>query len=273
MRSATTGLRLCGIADEPFWPAPNGSCTSATSVRARCRISSANLSSDEATIASAVSSSACRSRCEDLRRGRRRLETEALAGDPLELRVGCGVGADRAGELADAHPLERARDASRPRSSSNAQPASFRPKVVGSACTPCVRPICSVARCSSARATTTASARSSPARISAPASRICSGERGVDDVGRGEPVVEPAALLAELLGDGVDERGGVVVERRLELGDALGVGGTAPARSRAAARRARLRARPRPPCAASSTSSQARSLPSSDQILAMAGRE
>ena len=32
----------------------------------------------------------------------------------------------------------------RPRSSSNAQPASFSPKVVGSACTPCVRPICSV---------------------------------------------------------------------------------------------------------------------------------
>ena len=29
MRSATTGLRLCGIADEPFCPRPNGSCTSA----------------------------------------------------------------------------------------------------------------------------------------------------------------------------------------------------------------------------------------------------
>ena len=48
MRSATTGLRLCGIADEPFWPRPNGSSTSRTSVRARWRISSANLSSDEA---------------------------------------------------------------------------------------------------------------------------------------------------------------------------------------------------------------------------------
>ena len=35
IRSATTGFRLCGIAEEPFWPLPNGSCTSATSVRAR----------------------------------------------------------------------------------------------------------------------------------------------------------------------------------------------------------------------------------------------
>ena len=62
IRSATTGFRLCGIDDEPFCPRPNGSCTSATSVRARCRISSAKLSSEEATTASVVSSSAWRSR-------------------------------------------------------------------------------------------------------------------------------------------------------------------------------------------------------------------
>ena len=62
MRSATTGFRLCGIADEPFWPLPNGSATSATSVRARWRISSANFSRHAATSASAASSSACRSR-------------------------------------------------------------------------------------------------------------------------------------------------------------------------------------------------------------------
>ena len=47
---------------------------------------------------------------EDLRRARRRLEPEPLAGDPLDLGIGRGVGADRAGKLADADPLERARD-------------------------------------------------------------------------------------------------------------------------------------------------------------------
>ena len=51
-------------------------------------------------------------------------------------------------------------------------------------------------------------------------------ERGVDDVGGGEAVVEPAALLAQPLGmqplgHGVDEGRGVVVEGRLELGDPL----------------------------------------------------
>ena len=30
--SEPIGLRLCGIADEPFWPLPNGSCTSPISV-------------------------------------------------------------------------------------------------------------------------------------------------------------------------------------------------------------------------------------------------
>jgi hypothetical protein len=46
-------------------------------------------------------------------------------------------------------------------------------------------------------------------------------ERRVNDVRGGEAVVEPAALVAELLGDGIDEGGGVVVKRRLELGDPL----------------------------------------------------
>ena len=47
---------------------------------------------------------------EDLRRARRRLEPEPLAGDPLDLGVGRRVRADGARELADAHPFERAVD-------------------------------------------------------------------------------------------------------------------------------------------------------------------
>ena len=60
--SQPIGLRLCGIADEPFWPLPNGSSISPISVFCRPRISSANFSSDAAVIASAVISSAWRSR-------------------------------------------------------------------------------------------------------------------------------------------------------------------------------------------------------------------
>ena len=60
--SQPIGLRLCGIADDPFWPLAKGSATSPISVFCRPRTSSANFSSDAAVIASAPSSSACRSR-------------------------------------------------------------------------------------------------------------------------------------------------------------------------------------------------------------------
>ena len=46
-------------------------------------------------------------------------------------------------------------------------------------------------------------------------------EAGVDHVGGGQPVVEPAALLAELGLDGVDEGGEVVAGALLELRDPL----------------------------------------------------
>ena len=44
---------------------------------------------------------------DDLRRDRLRLEAEPLAGDPLELRIGDRVRPDRAGELSEAHAVER----------------------------------------------------------------------------------------------------------------------------------------------------------------------
>ena len=81
MRSATFGLRLCGIADEPFMPLPNGSSTSRTSVRARWRISTAKRSSDVAVRASALSSSAWRSRgmiCVETGSGSRPRRSQAI---------------------------------------------------------------------------------------------------------------------------------------------------------------------------------------------------
>ena len=86
--------------------------------------------------------------------------------------------------------------------------------------------------------------------------------------------MEPAALFPELLGDRVDEGGGVVVEGGLDLGDALRRRAARPSPgARAAASGGTIPSSAQAAVAASSTSSQARSLPSSDQILAMAGRE
>ena len=132
-RSATTGFRLCGIADEPFWPRPNGSATSATSVRERCRSSSAKRSTDAATTASAPSSSACRSRC--------RICVETGSGSRPSLsqasRSSSGSVAAYVPTAPESLPTRirssALRSRSRPRSSSKAQPASLSPKVVGSA--------------------------------------------------------------------------------------------------------------------------------------------
>ena len=54
IRSASSGLRLWGIEDEPVCPAPNGSSTSWISVRCIPRISVANFSSEAATSAAVV---------------------------------------------------------------------------------------------------------------------------------------------------------------------------------------------------------------------------
>ena len=62
IRSVRIGLRLWGIAEEPFWPARNGSSTSRTSVFCRLRTSVAKRSSPAPAIASVAVSSAWRSR-------------------------------------------------------------------------------------------------------------------------------------------------------------------------------------------------------------------
>ena len=107
IRSAVIGFRLCGIADDPFWPRANGSSTSRTSVRARWRISVANRSSDDAMSASDDEQLGVAVALEDLRRARRRVEPEPLARDPLDLRVDRRVLADRPGQLPDPHPRQR----------------------------------------------------------------------------------------------------------------------------------------------------------------------
>ena len=146
------GLRLWGIADEPFWPAPNGSSTSRTSVRCRLRTSVAKRSRPAPASATAESSRRAG------RAGRpawRRPRAAARASPSPGLDRGRhrGVGADRARELADRDAARRPRSRLRLRSASKAKPARRSPKVVGSAWTPWVRPTQRCRACSSARAT------------------------------------------------------------------------------------------------------------------------
>ncbi len=239
IRSETIGLRLWGMAEEPFWPRPNGSSTSRTSVRARCRISSANRSSEVARSASGIQQLGVAVALQDLCRARRRLEPEPLAGDPLHLRIGRRVGADRARELADPDPFERARDAhavslERERPAGELEPERRRLGVhsVGAPDRQCLSMLVRARNHGPQRALD--AGQDEGARL---AELEC--ESGVEDVGRGEAVVEEPATLAELLGDRVDEGGDVVLSLGLELGN------TGRRRQRPPA----PRSRPRPPAA------------------------
>ena len=61
-RSAVMGLRLCGIAEEPFWPLANGSSASRVSDFWSARTSVAISSAVAATVASTARNCAWRSR-------------------------------------------------------------------------------------------------------------------------------------------------------------------------------------------------------------------
>ena len=101
------GLRLCGIALEPFWPAPNGSRTSPTSVRARWRSSVAKRSRPAPASAIACSSSAWRSRATTWVETDSRSEPQPREHALLEVGRRRRVGPDRARQRADRRLLER----------------------------------------------------------------------------------------------------------------------------------------------------------------------
>jgi len=172
--SQPTGLRLCGMADEPFWPLPNGSSTSPSSVFCRPRISSANFSSDAAVMASAVISSACRSRwmtCVAIGAGVRPRRAQT----PASISGGRCANVPTAPEILPTPTASRARvTRTMSRCTSAYQSASFRPNVIGSACTPCVRPIIGVRLCSNARVRIASASAARSTRIRSQASRIWS---------------------------------------------------------------------------------------------------
>ena len=133
--SAEMGLRLCGIAELPFWPLPKPSRTSPTSVRCRCRNSTAIISIVVPRAAQAVTNSAWRSRA-----------ITCVAGtgtSPSALATCCSTRGSMfeyvptaPDNLHTATASLAARRRRRSRSSCSAHNANFAPNVVGSACMP-----------------------------------------------------------------------------------------------------------------------------------------
>ena len=124
-------------------------------------------------------------------------------------------------------PTEITSRARRSRSTSrrtcSAQSASFTPNVVGSAWMPWVRPTIGVSRYSWACFVIAASSATAASIEQVGGAGQLQRERGVHDVARGEPVVDPGAFrLTDPVLDDVDERGDVVLGdqlARLDRGD------------------------------------------------------
>ena len=143
-RSQRAGLRLWGMEEEPWRPLSKGSSASSTSVRCRWRISVANLSREDPITARVHSSWAWRSRCTIW------LETGSTASP----RVAQTCSSTSGGTLAwvpTAPEILPTAISSRARSRrctlrriSSTHSRSLKPKVIGSACTPWLRPICGV---------------------------------------------------------------------------------------------------------------------------------
>src|SRR5215211_766893 len=158
---------------------------------------------------------------QDLRRHRGGLQPEPLARQPLELGIGRRVGADDARELAHAHALEGMLQAlaSAPELEGPARQLEPEGRRLGmytmGAADGDDLPVLVRPRNDGAKGTVDA-CEHERAGLS-----DLERERRVEHVRRREPVVEPAALGPEPLGNGVDERGDVVLRPGLELRDPL----------------------------------------------------
>ena len=259
--SLRIGLRLWGIALEPFWPDGErllGLADLAPLPVAHVRREPLDRRRDERERREERRVPIAR---DDLRRDRLGREAERRRARAASIvRREVRVRADRAGDLAD-RDLARAppRGASAPRAISAWCPASARPKVTGSAKMPWLRPIIGVFACSRARFAS--AARSLSQRASEHVGRVAQQdrERRVEHVARRHPAVKPARLDARELLDVREERDDVVLRRPLDLVDArrverdlLARGSPRPSRAGRApllpsprTRRARPRARPR----------------------------
>ena len=105
--SVSTGLRLCGMADEPFWPSAKNSSASMTSVRCRCRISVASRSTDERDDSERREESRMAIARDHLRRNRLGFQVQFGRHIGFDPRVDVGESADRAGNRAGRNLLAR----------------------------------------------------------------------------------------------------------------------------------------------------------------------
>ena len=149
-------------------------------------------------------------------------QAQPLAGQPLDLGLASAVRPDGACELADAHAIERVHEPLAIALELEGPAGELRPE--GDRLrVDAVRPAGHHRAPVLLRAADDGLLRSVDT-VEDERARLAYLERRrrVEDVGRGEPVVEPAAGVPERLGDRVHEGGEVVLRALLDLGDTLG---------------------------------------------------
>ena len=216
-------MRLWGIADEPFWPARNGSWTSPISVCWRLRISVAKRSSEPPTMAIAVSSAACRSRWTIWVLTGSAWRPSAASTSASIVRAEVAVRPDRPGDLAGPDLVDGGRQP---------QPAALDLERPAGELEPERRRL-GVDRVGPAhhhrggfRASPGDEHGQQPVAVEQqplPGGAQLEREPGIDDVAAGQTEVEVATLGADRFGDLADEGDDVVVGRALDLGDPLDV--------------------------------------------------
>ena len=271
MRSQFTGFLLCGIEEEPFCPSRNGSSASRTSVRCKCRISSATFSSEAPRSAIVCKSSAWRSRCTTCvaAGSGSRPSDVSTSSSSSGLRCACVPTAPESFPTATDARARFSRSIERP--SSSYQTNTFRPNVIGSACTPCVRPTMMVSLCRSAseravsRRRFASAARRSQARVSVSASAVSTRSDEVIPLWRwraSSPTDSPTAV-----------RNAITSWRTVASSSSTRLGSTfALARIRAVAPAGTSPRRSIAAQTASSTSSQVRYRAASSKRAAISGR-
>ncbi len=222
MRSAVIGLRLWGIAELPFWPTREGllglAQLGALQV-AQLGRQAVERAGGDGHGAHELGVAVARDHL-----GRHRLAADAQLGEHAAPRSP-GRASRRCRRRPRACPPTRRAIASASRSSlrrlSMAWPASFSPKVVGSAWMPWVRPTQSVSGVAQRHVAQRRGERGLLGQQQRARALDRQGEPGVEHVRRGHAVVDPARGRADLLVDVGQEGDHVVVGGPLQLQRAL----------------------------------------------------
>ncbi len=217
-RSQVIGLRLCGMALEPFWPFVNGSSASRTSVRCKCRNSTAQRSMLAPTSASVFMKFGVNVALDNLRGDRRGSQAEFFADKFLHARRQMRARANRAGKFSDGDNFARAFEPFQRAAKFIVHQRHFQAKRRRLA-------VNAVAAADAGREFVFLRARGDDGQKffdigdqDVRALRHLHGEAGVADVAARQAEMQPAAgAVVDFFGDGGGEADDVVVERFLQF--------------------------------------------------------